>query len=355
MLKRIKINGYKSIREMELELHPINILIGSNGVGKTNFISFFKLVNNMYEQHLQQYSMQSGVDRLLHYGYKTTKEINGLLDFGDNKYKFTLQAADDNTLFIAEEESVSTGMTDVYPTTNIKESSIKSSEYPRDIWLKKYLESYKIYHFHDTAKGSPLRTNAKVDDNRYLKTDGDNLPAFLYMLQQKYPKVLKRIELVIRSVMPYFDCFLLQPRALDESQISLEWRERNNPDKYFDANDLSDGSIRFIALATLLMQPQLPRVIIIDEPELGLHPMAINKLAGLIKSAVARECQVIISTQSANLINNFDTEDVITVDKRNGQSVFERLDGEELRNWLNDYSIGELWIKSVINGQPINL
>lgn len=197
-----------------------------------------------------------------------------------------------------------------------------------------------------------MRSSANINDNRFLKTDGSNLPAFLYMLQEKYPKTLKRIELTIRSVMPYFGNFALAPSLLDESQINLQWNDMENNEKYFDANDLSDGSIRFIALATLLQQPVLPKVIIIDEPELGLHPTAIVKLAGMIKSVASRDCQVIISTQSVNLINNFDAEDIITVDRKDKQSTFNRLNSETLQSWLADYSLGELWTKSVINGQP---
>lgn len=197
-----------------------------------------------------------------------------------------------------------------------------------------------------------MRSSANINDNRFLKTDGSNLPAFLYMLQEKHPKTLKRIELTIRSVMPYFGNFALAPSLLDESQINLQWNDMENNDKYFDANDLSDGSIRFIALATLLQQPVLPKVIIIDEPELGLHPTAIVKLAGMIKSVASRDCQVIISTQSVNLINNFDAEDIITVDRKDRQSSFNRLNNDTLQSWLNDYSLGELWTKSIINGQP---
>lgn len=216
------------------------------------------------------------------------------------------------------------------------------------------LSQFKIYHFHDTSIGSPLRSDADVNDNRMLKTDGGNLPAFLYLMQQQHPKTLKRIEMTIRSVMPYFERFDLQPLPFGD-KINLTWNDINAPDKYFSANDLSDGSIRFMALATLLMQPVLPKIIIIDEPELGLHPVAITKLSGLIQSAAARGCQVIISTQSVNLISNFEAEDVITVDRQNGQSVFNRLDSKELKKWLDDYSLGDLWTKSIINGQPHEL
>jgi len=350
MLSRVIIDGYKSIQHTNVELRPINILIGSNGVGKTNFISFFKLINIIYEQRLHNYTMQNSAERLFHYGLKQTSELKGYLAFGDNAYEVRLQARDNGSLFIAEERSYYQSSS--FNVSNIDESQIKNSSTYRDRWLRDYLQSYKIFHFHDTSKGAPLRSSANINDNRYLKTDGSNLPAFLFMLQEKYPKTLRRIELIIRSVMPYFGNFSLAPSLLDESQINLQWSDIENNEKYFDANDLSDGSIRFIALATLLLQPTLPKVIIIDEPELGLHPTAIVKLAGMIKSVASRGCQIIVSTQSVNLINNFDAEDIITVDRKDKQSTFNRLNNDTLQHWLNDYSLGELWTKSIINGQP---
>lgn len=357
MLQNIKIEGFKSIKTLDLKLSPVNILIGSNGVGKSNFISFFKLVNNIYEQRLQQFSLRSGIDNLLHYGRKNTSEIKGYLDFGNNAYEFNLIPSDDGTLFIGREDSILNNNTNNYNKTiykeNKKESLIKDKYSYRDSYLCEQLESYKIYHFHDTSASAPLRSTANVNDNRALKEDGGNLPAYLYYLQEKHPMNFKRIEKIIQSVVPFFEKFDLAPHLLEEEKIVLEWKENEHPEAYFSANHLSDGSLRFIALVTLLMQPKLPKVIIIDEPELGLHPTAINKLAGLIKSAASKDCQIIISTQSVTLLNNFEAEDIITVDKEDNQSVFRRLNKELLSNWVNDYSIGELWTKSVIKGQPL--
>lgn len=343
MLERIIIDGYKSIKHIDLSLRPVNIFIGSNGVGKTNFISFFQLVNNIYEQRLQNYTMQNRAESLLHYGLKHTKQIKASLQLSVNTYSLVLQPRDNGSMFLAEEND-GTYHIENEPESHIKDSAREGSE----------LGGFRIYHFHDTSTGSPLRSDADINDNRMLKADGGNLPAFLYLMQQKYPKTLKRIEMTIHSVMPYFERFDLQPLPFGD-KINLVWNDVNAPDKYFSANDLSDGSIRFMALATLLMQPVLPKVIIIDEPELGLHPVAIIKLSGLIKSAAARGCQIIISTQSVNLISNFEAEDIITVDRHNGQSVFNRLDSKQLEKWLNDYSLGDLWTMSIINGQPTKL
>jgi predicted ATPase len=351
MLRKIEIKGYKSIKELEIELGVINILIGANGVGKSNFISFFKLVNNIYEQRLENYSLKSGVENLLYYGSKETEKIDGMLEFeSTNGYAFTL-ARSDSTLFIESATSLYQGKSG-WVSINEKESIIKDSDAYRDKYhLKKYLESYKIYHFHDTSISAPLRLPCSLDDNKRLKEDGGNLPAYLYYLQEKHPISYKRIEQTISSVVPFFEKFNLAPDRLDETRIKLEWLEKNHPDSYFNASHLSDGSLRFIALTALLMQPNLPKIIIIDEPELGLHPSAINKLAGMIKSVSEQNCQVIISTQSTNLVDNFEPQDVITVDRVQDQSVFCRLDGNSLQSWLSDYSLGDLWQKNVINGQ----
>ena len=350
MLQKIQIKGYKSIKELELELKPINILIGANGVGKSNFISFFKLVNNIYEQRLENYSLKAGVENLLHYGSKETGEIMGKLGFHTtNGYYFEIAPTEEDSFFIQEERSYWQGSS--FWTNNIKESKIKTSGTYRDIDLREHLESYKIYHFHDTSSSAPLRLSCSLDDNHRLKEDGANLPAFLYYLQQKYPVSFKRIEQIIASSVPFFEKFNLTPDRLDETRIKLEWIEKNHPDSYFNASHLSDGSLRFIALTTLLMQPNLPKIIIIDEPELGLHPFAINKLVGMIKSVSQQDCQVIISTQSINLVDNFEPEDIVTVDKFENQSVFHRLKKEELQSWLKDYSLGDLWQKNIIKGQ----
>lgn len=353
MLQNIKIEGFKSIKTLDLKLSPINLLIGSNGVGKSNFISFFKLVNNIYEQRLQQYSLKSGVDNLLHYGRKNTTEIKGYLDFGNNAYEFNLLPTDEGAFFIGREDSILNNQTQYNKTfysENIKESVIKEKSRIRDNYLSEHLESYKIYHFHDTSSSAPLRSFADISNNRMLKEEGENLPAFLYYLQEKHPKHFKIIEMVVQSVFPFFNRFDLAPFFLDENKIELEWYEKEHPEHPFYARHLSDGTLRFIALATLFLQPNLPKTIIIDEPELGLHPFAISKLAGMIKKASVQS-QIIIATQSVNLVNEFSADDIIVANREDNQTVFKRQSEESLKSWLEDYSIGELWEKNVIGGR----
>ncbi|MFK7101058.1 AAA family ATPase [Flavobacterium oreochromis] len=363
MINKIQIEGYKSIKKLSLDLKSVNVLIGSNGVGKSNFISFFKLVNNIYEQRLENYSMRKGAESLLHFGSKNTYDIKSRIEFDNtNAYIFSLQPTSSNGLFLAYENGAfnsEKGVQFTYKNTwfsesvshNSKESKLKTSKGNISKYVNSYLDSFKIYHFHDTSDSSPLRTPAILNDNILLREDGGNLAAFLYLLQEKHNKHFRRIEQVIKSVAPYFERFQLQPDRLNEDRINLEWTEINHPDFLFNASHFSDGTLRFIALATLLMQPDMPEIIIIDEPELGLHPVAINTLAGLIKKASVRS-QIIISTQSVNLVGNFEPENIITVDRLENQSVFNRLEKENLEDWLSDFTLGDLWLKNIIKGQP---
>lgn len=362
MINRIEINGYKSIKELQINLERINVLIGANGVGKSNFISFFKLINEIYEMRLENYSIKKGAESILHFGKKHTPELSGYIEFNEtNGYKISLEPNDKNALFIKKEQATFNGNKGIsfrentwYEKTlghNNRESQLSSSKGSIARFVSEYLSSFKIYHFHDTSDTSKLRTPAMLSDNIFLREDGDNLASFLYFLQEKHSKNFKQIERVVKSIAPYFNKFSLTPDRINEERINLEWNEVGNDDFPFNAKHFSDGTIRFIALTTLLMQPNLPEVIIIDEPELGLHPVAINKLAGLIKKA-SRHSQIIISTQSVNLVNNFEAKNIITVDRQNSHSKFEKLDSHILEDWLSNFSLGDLWLKNLIKGQP---
>ncbi|HSK72144.1 MAG TPA: AAA family ATPase [Pyrinomonadaceae bacterium] len=369
MIERIIIENFKSIRKLDLELKPINILVGANGAGKSNFISFFKLTNHIYEQKLQEY-IGNNFDKLLYFGRKRSEYTDGLFDF-ENKSAFYFRLrpniqGNSGYIYVSwfrlNRDSEKQKNYDLWSRLifhtggrlELEFLELKESEERESLYVKparEFFQSFKIYHFHDTGSDSPMKRMNPINDNRNLRENGENLAAFLYYLQEKYPKEFQNIENQIRSVAPFFDRFDLAPDRLNESQIELRWLEKGS-DAYFNAYDLSDGTLRFMALTTLLLQPDLPKTIIIDEPELGLHPFAINKLAAMMKQAAVKGSQVIVSTQSVNLVDNFEPEDVITVDRENDQSVFKRLNSEGLAEWLEDYTLGDLWNKNVIGARP---
>ena len=197
-----------------------------------------------------------------------------------------------------------------------------------------------------------MKTTADVNDNRYLRPDGSNLAAFLFLLGKKHGGSYAQILRTIQLAAPFLDDFALEPQALNEDTIRLEWRHSGS-DAYFDASSLSDGTLRFIALTTLLLQPASlrPSVILLDEPELGLHPCAITLLASMLKQASV-ESQIIVATQSPVLLDHFDPDDVIVAERANGATTLRRLDGENLAAWLEEYSLGQLWEKNEIGGRP---
>lgn len=349
----IKIEGYKSIKAATIELAPINILIGANGSGKSNFISFFDFLNRLYNRKLNNYiALNGGDNKFLHNGKKQTDSISFLIEFnsGKNGYSAKLKSGTEGFVFV-EERLIQDSDIGVNISTSNNEARIKTTDDLRAKHIINYLDGFRKYHFHDTSMNSPFTQSSHVEnDSYYLYDDGKNLGAFLYNIQNEHKIVYNLIIKNIQSIAPYFSDFYFNPNA--EKFIRLQWTDKFN-DVIFGATDFSDGTLRFIALTTLFLQPNLPDTIIIDEPELGLHPAAIGKLAGMIKSVADKGCQVIIATQSSDLISHFLPEDIITVDQIKGESVFKSLNQEMLKKWLDDYTIDDLWKRNIINGgQP---
>lgn len=357
-LSRIVIDGYKSIAHCDLKMGSLNVLIGSNGAGKSNFISFLSFLSELLSARLAVRVAQSGgPDVLLHYGRTTTDRIHSEIHINDLCYSTTLGVSNDNRLFFEAETVFSSGPNSSVFTQGHYETAINSfhshgaGKNKLDTVINS-IRSWRIYHFHDTGRKAKVKQIHRINDNDYLREDGANLAAFLFRVQKNHPSHYKRIVRTIRMVAPYFGDFYLRATPDNQDSIQLEWTEKDH-DIPFKASELSDGTLRFILLATVLLQPEefMPRAIIVDEPELGLHPYAINVLAELIKSA-SHEHQLIISTQSVELVNQFDAEDLIVVDKQGGASTFKRLETVSLSEWLEDYSLGDLWKKNLLGGRP---
>lgn len=356
-LNKITISGFKSIRELsDFELGSLNVLIGANGAGKSNFINIFKLLNEMYEQHLKVYvQKQGGPDAILHFGRNTSSKLHAEFFFSNNGYKFDLVPTNDNRLIFESEYSWFGGV--YIPTSSSvvlgsghEESKLKEATDQYSPYVRPAVSGWRVYHFHDTSDTAKVKQQHANNDNLKLKTDAGNLAAYLKMLKAKYPKEYQRIVSSIRLVAPFFGDFVHRE---NQEIIELEWTHLGKPDTPFRAHILSDGTLRFICLATLLLQPihLLPSTILIDEPELGLHPYAISVLADIFKQ-VSENRQLIVSTQSVELINELLPEDVIVVDQENGVSTFKRFKKEELSGWLEEYSMGELWKRNVLGGRP---
>ncbi len=298
---------------------------------------------------------------MLHYGPDLTKEIQAELTIetgaGQNQYFFRLVFAAGDTLIFADERYRFSGidyssLADWTSTGAGHRSPMLIEKAGGDTTARVILGILRriiVYQFHNTAHNARIRSKWAVNDNRYLKEDAGNIAPFLLRLREKESWHYKRIVDNIRLILPFFSDFELVD---DYGSVLLAWRERGS-DQVFDASQASDGMLRVIALVSLLLQPEetLPDVLILDEPELGLHPYAITVVGGLI-GAVSKSIQVIVATQSTALVDCFEPEDIVVVEREGRQSVFRHLDSEKLEEWLDDYSLSELWEKNVLGGQP---
>ena len=362
-LKSFTIKGYKSIKEISgFEPRPVNLLIGPNGAGKSNFISFFKFLSWILNSDgkLQEYvAYLGGANDILHDGADVTKSIDAEVSIktadGINDYKFSLMFAKPDKLVFREEKyrfssNAIPGEAD-WSTCGVghEEAKLPVMNNRTAKTIANLLRKLIVYQFHNTSDTAPMRLKWSMADGRWLKQNGDNLGSFLYRLQQQENPYYLRIVKYIRLVLPFFDDFELYEEF---GKILLRWKEKGT-NKVFNAGQASDGMLRTIALIALLAQnpKDLPTVLFLDEPELGLHPSAIDAVAGLIK-AVSSYCQVFVATQSISFVNNFELDDLVVIDRKGRHSDYSKPDSEKLEAYLNAFSTGEIWEKNIIGGRP---
>lgn len=380
-IESVTVHGFRSIRAIDdLKLGPINVLIGANGSGKSNFLALLEFVQEIAiddpterVRRLKEYSQRSGgAEKILHFGSKATSHINAEIGIaGGGQLDFNLWAsADDSLKLFGEGYQIGFSSSDSQGLDALNESinQVRAAEQRNDFdaarrisqqydqrilsGLRSQVALWRRYHFHDTSESAPLRKTADLHDNRFLRSNGANLAAFLYLLREKHESSYRAIRDVVRLAAPFFSDFVLQPLELNPETIRLEWRHVQS-DAYFDAASLSDGTLRFIALATALLQPLdlRPPVILIDEPELGLHPYAVTLFAALVRQA-AVETQIVVATQSPTLLDHFEPEEVLVADLVDGATQLRRLDAAPLTTWLEEYSLGQLWEKNEFGGRP---
>ena len=362
-LDKLTIKGFKSIRSLiDFELTNLNVVVGANGAGKSNLISFFKMLRSLIDGNLNRYVRDNGgAGDILFNGRKVTEKMAFETRFGVRGFRFNLVPTPSDACAIEDEaryyEPGATGWwllgDSVDGTSRMVKEVIEEeagARYSQPVFDA--ISSWQIYHFHDTSATAAMRNYEIIEDMKVLRTDAANIGPFLYKLKQAHSKEYKDILNAIRMVLPFFDNFILEPRESGaKREVNISWRQKGS-DYPFQPYHLSDGSIRFICLVTALLQPNPPSTIIVDEPELGLHPAAIVILAELIQIA-AKRTQLIVATQSPALIDQFGIKDIIVVNREDGASTFRRLDEKDYSEWLKSYSIGELWMKNVIAGGPV--
>ncbi len=364
-LDKLTIRGFKSIRKLdEFELKKLNVVIGANGAGKSNLVDFFRLVSAMMKTDGLKEFVAGNADTYLYGGPKHTKSITVRMSFGEYGYGFDLAPTQDGFFLVNNEqchygnidqssaETIGSGNFNPQLITEVPFNEQSDSEMIYYLMAHAYnaICSWRIYHFHDTSVESGMRRYQERNHSETLHVDAANIAPYLFKLKQSNPVSYHEIRDAVRLVIPFFDDFILEPNSND--QLRLDWRQKGLKDYPMRPTQLSDGSIRFVCLATALLQPHLPSTVIIDEPELGLHPSAIPLLSELIISA-ANRAQIVVATQSPALIDQFGVDDIVVANRKDGATVFERLMEQDLTSWLEEYSLGDLWSKNVIQGGPV--
>ena len=357
-ISKIQIDGFKSIEKSTIELNMLNVLIGGNGAGKSNFISLFKLLDSMIKKELQTYiSVNGGANDFLFFGNKQTDSLKIDFRFGYNGYGFELASTPDDHFVFSKEFFY----WEVSGNHSLGSGHMESKwEYGTGTGIDSFVipilkdQKWRVYHFHDTSDTASVKKTQYISNNLDLKSDAGNLAPFLYRLKNTSIVEYDTIVKTVKTVAPFFSDFVLEPNPLNPDNIILMWKDVRS-EEVFKASQFSDGTLRFICLATLLLQPYdlMPETIVIDEPELGLHPFAIQMLAEMLRR-VSLVKQVIITTQSVTLLNEFSPESIIVVNHNQNHTEFVRLNEKELVDWLkDDYSLGDLWEKNVLGGRPV--
>ena len=355
-IEKLTIKGFKSLEDVQLELGKLNVLIGPNGGGKSNLVSYFRMLREMAGERVQLWTAKrGGASRILTFGADQTPQMSSKITIGESFYEFTLENTDDDRfVFVRDIMQIVDRDPRLQHTTSgghLESICLPSASRNDDPSVRNFyssLSDVRTYHLDDTSNTARVKLTGQLHDNQILRKDASNLAAYLYRLQQTHEDIYDQVVETVRLAIPFFDDFVLEREALNANSIMLKWRHKDI-DYEFLPSQLSDGSLRFICLVTALMQPDSLSTIIIDEPELGLHPHAIHLLGALLRSA-SKRMQVIVASQSTLLLDEFSIDDLIVVELIDGVSEFKRLSEEDFAYWLEDYSVGELWDKNVLGG-----
>ncbi len=364
-IERITVEGLRSIRKADVKLGPMTALIGANGVGKSNFALALRLPSYLASRSLGRFvAEQGGAGSLLHRGPKVSPAMTIDLDLRDKEgplgYSAVLRSTAGDKLSVTEEAVAELWPEGQRSPTALVGHGFESSlaDAARDIGAARRVHSLfqrcKHLHVHDTSQSSPLRTFARIVDDHYLRSDGSNLAAYLFKLRGDESEAgraaWQRILDLVRRVAPFIKDFTPTP-VLTSGTVRLDWVDEL--DDVYSVEHLSDGTLRAIAIITMLAQPPsaLPDLLVIDEPELGLHPLALSLVCELARS-VSPRCQIILATQAPAVLDHMKPEEVLVVDRVDGATRLQKLDPVELAEWTREYTLAELWNMNVLGARP---
>lgn len=386
-IRSFRIRNLLSIRDATLELvTPVTLLIGPNGAGKTNLLRGIELLSRLvddtfqgeimrgggFSEHFFQGSPVADFDSAeqgegfdsrcfaIDVDYRINEQLTNGYDVqfsrgtGDtalvrerlvfhNRAKFTAPFYDgfqgNNGWLPLAHRSVLSAADDRSSRTGVQES------------IRRILTGCRVFHFDDSSSRSPVLQSCDVADNLRLHSDGRNLAAVLWRMRESDAERYAGIVRSVRVVAPFLEDFVVDPVYEGSHNTVLRWRQKGL-DGIFSGERLSSGTLRFICLTVLLQQTNPPETIVLDEPELGLHPFAIYQLAEMLHEVASAERKIIVTTQSVTLANQFSLQELALVTRENGATTVNRPESEVYTQWLDDYSVGQMWENNVLNVSP---
>jgi predicted ATPase len=339
----------------EIELLPLNVIIGQNASGKSNFIDVIKLLRSLPQDKglINLISKSGGINEWIWKGVKTNDfleiEVQISWLFQLTTYKIRIVEALQR-LGIESEQIIEKGHTvNRNRTTKAEDSilSVNETNYRGASYstVRAAFLNLAIYSDLQITRKSEIRSPKPSDAlNDFLAEDGSNLALILDNLNYrgKKPEIMRNLQ----KFYPQFTDYLTTTQG---GTIQLHLREGDyNP---ISAYRLSDGTLRYLCLLAILCHPEPPPLICIEEPETGLHPDILPTIAELMKEASQRT-QLIVTTHSDILVSAFSDmpEAVLVCEKDEDGTHFKRLEAEKLKAWLDEYSLGDLWLKGEIGG-----
>lgn len=380
-IEHISIQGYRRLRDIDIDLRPLNVMIGANGVGKTSFLEVLSLVasstlaqmkyktrdlggfNDVLTRNSSSASTQS-VGKLsiaLHIDMSDLQtrlyelEITSA-DSGYNIYRENLRSGDNvfgeqliyrffnDVTYMPEENAVK-------PTWHFDWFETALSQTPNIMQnteeVRQYLASISLFSPINVGLHSPIRLPQPMSPASMPGKNGEDLVSYLYTLRENHPERFHIIEDTLSAAFPDFERIGFPPVAA--GVLAMTWKDKSF-DKPMYMNQLSEGTLRFLWLTSLLQSPDLPAITMIDEPEVSLHPELLSLLAQLLREASERS-QVFVATHSDRLIRFLKPSEVLVMDSEDGYAKMTRADSMDIEHWLEDYSLDEVWQMGQIGGR----
>jgi predicted ATPase len=379
-LHRMKVGGFRRLRDVDINFtgHPLMVLIGPNGVGKTSFLDAVSLMTASARGKLNEYlSDFGGVARLLTRGQCETLSFHVDMEISESlQMAYTLELAVEGHGYGITRETLlqrESGCAESVPLIdsafndiryyesesrklvqpNWKYTPLESSlcqvpkMFSRSEEARQTLDDTSRVSILDTGPRSPVKLPQELRPASSPGLNGESLVSFLYNLREREPDHFEKVTDALRAVFPNFKELAFPSVAA--GMLALTWRDSNFSMPFY-AHELSAGTLRFLWIISLLCMPILPTVTMIDEPDVSLHPDMLNILANCMREA-SRRTQLIIATHSDRLVHFLRPEEIAVVDMdETGCASVTWADTMDLQKWLEDYSLDDVWHMGELRG-----